>query len=439
MGNNMNKKLKIVFIGNNVTLIHGGIERLLCSLSNEMIGRGHDVTVFVRTDVDAAPVFPVDGKIKFVKFSDCGEQSDISRALDSIVSIAPDICVSLSSGASHLFWAAVLTPTGIPFIVSEHGDPKFIETDERIRSDRLSSMVVADCIHLLLKPYVNSLPEFMRKKVFIIPNPITPSSHIINLKEKIKEKKILLSIGRLEESTKQFSLAIKAFSLIEKNFSDWEYHIWGIGADKQILEETIRNLALEKRVFLKGLSTNVNQQYSEADIFCMPSKFEGCPVALGEALSYGVPAVGFVGCNGVSSLIQNDINGLLAPEMTAESFAESLSRLMGDADSRKRMGEAAIKSCEQFSPKIIFDKWENMLIETSEYKKSTQLTKLSTPEFKLMANLERIISSPNIYFRDEPSTIALMQKSRFWRLFMGIWRKVNKFNDLYCKFMKKRL
>src|SRR6185369_7277355 len=74
----------------------------------------------------------------------------------------------------------------------------------------------------------------------------------------------------------------------------------------------------------------------QADIFILPSIFEGTPLSLMEAMASALPVVTTDTC-GMRDVIQNGKNGLLVPMRSPESIAESVRRLVNDAGLRIKL------------------------------------------------------------------------------------------------------
>ena len=63
---------------------------------------------------------------------------------------------------------------------------------------------------------------------------------------------------------------------------------------------------------MEGAVTDVAAEYAAADLFCLPSRWEGFPNTVAEALAHGLPAVAYEGCAGTGDLVEPGENGLLA-------------------------------------------------------------------------------------------------------------------------------
>lgn len=131
------------------------------------------------------------------------------------------------------------------------------------------------------------------------------------------------------------------------------------------LKAQIAALGLDDRISLCGVTNDVKEKLLTASIFAFPSKFEGFPLALTEAMSYGLPSVGCKECPGVNTLIRDGENGFLC-DGTPESLAEALRKLMRDQDLRLRLGAQAKEDMKEFAPERVWDQWEDRLTELVE-------------------------------------------------------------------------
>lgn len=85
------------------------------------------------------------------------------------------------------------------------------------------------------------------------------------------------------------------------------------------------------------------QWLAASDVFAMTSLWEGLPRALVEALRTGLPAVCYA-TDGVTDVLRDGENGFLVPPGDADAFADRLSRVLGDAELRRKLGAAAAVS-----------------------------------------------------------------------------------------------
>ena len=98
------------------------------------------------------------------------------------------------------------------------------------------------------------------------------------------------------------------------------------------------------------------------DIFVFPSAYEGFGLTMAEAMSMGVPAIGYKNCVAVNEIIHDGENGFLADDVI-EPLAEKMRLLMEDSELRARMGQAARRSMKQYSADKIWGAWDDLLHE----------------------------------------------------------------------------
>jgi glycosyltransferase involved in cell wall biosynthesis len=99
---------------------------------------------------------------------------------------------------------------------------------------------------------------------------------------------IVIGVGRLTKQ-KRFDLLIKAFALIKRR--DAQLIILGDGADRGRLLKLIADLGLSDRVSLPGFVTDVAEQYRQADLFVLTSRYEGLPAVVLEAMAANCPVL----------------------------------------------------------------------------------------------------------------------------------------------------
>ena len=90
------------------------------------------------------------------------------------------------------------------------------------------------------------------------------------------------------------------------------------------------------RVKIMGIAHKPAEVYASAQIYCLPSDFEGFPNSVLEAMAAGLPVVGFASCRGLAGVVNNGETGLLSEEATPQSLAITLGRL----DGRRRLAES---------------------------------------------------------------------------------------------------
>ena len=273
--------------------------------------------------------------------------------------VRPDIIISFQPAASKMLLCDLALT--IPVISMSHGDPE--DYFHIYPKAEIPSLVKSAVCQVLLPSFAqhihNHLPQ---AKTVVIGNSIPQYKEQADLQTQKKQYTIVF-VGRLTKNHKRPHLLIEAFGKLAAKYPDWHLELWGDVDQRAYYEELkfmIKNKNLQDRVFLKGTSNEIPNVLQRCDIFAFPSAYEGFGLALGEAMSMGLPAVGYKHCSAVNELIQDNINGFLC-EDGAEDLAVNLDRLMGDRALRARMGQAARDSMKQYAPEAIWNAWEKLM------------------------------------------------------------------------------
>ncbi len=110
--------------------------------------------------------------------------------------------------------------------------------------------------------------------------------------EKIKEtkpknKKVFLFVGRIDESSKNFTRMINSFKLVYEQNKNVMLWIVGSGPDEKLLEKLVEDNNLEKAVKILGRKENPYPYIKKCDYVILTSNYEGFPVIYGEAITLG--------------------------------------------------------------------------------------------------------------------------------------------------------
>jgi len=299
----------VAFYVHGMMFSQGGIERLAGQLANYLVKNGWKVTIFCRTHSSKRPIYPLYESVKVEPVFDEKKLERSVKALNEALCHS-DIDVFVPMLSEWLFEPIIEATqnSGVAVIASEHNDPWKIQELWWEKEKRLSCFRKADRIHLLLDKYRESLPPELNEKVFVIPNGVSIPK---NCDEQARTK-LIVSVGRLAPQ-KRFDRLILAVAAVQDKMRKWGYRceIYGDGPLYEKLNNQITSNNVSDIVVLKGATPNIEAVYRKADFFVLPSDFEGLPITLLEALSFGLPSVAFAECNGPNEIIQNGVNGQL--------------------------------------------------------------------------------------------------------------------------------
>lgn len=137
-------------------------------------------------------------------------------------------------------------------------------------------------------------------------------------------------------------------------------NLWRREREKKFRKK-IKKYGLEDKIFLKGIEENIGSKYLESSIYIMTSRFEGMPMVLLEAQSYGLPIVSFDCPCGPKDIITNGKDGYIINFGNIEEMVNKILKLMENYDLRKNFSKNAIKNVDKYSKDKIIKKWENLL------------------------------------------------------------------------------
>lgn len=214
---------------------------------------------------------------------------------------------------------------------------------------------------LLLSPSLALIDELkernFKKTVHYLPNGLTiKKTNILigkkrqDLKRKYNLKqKVVLHFGRLSYE-KSVDVLIKSFHELAKKHRDISLLIVGDGPSKKNLVKLVKKLGMEKDVVFTGfiahetlLSSGI---LSIGDVFATASTMEVNPMAVLEAMAFGLPVVG-VKQAGLIELVSE--NGFLAKAGDIKELAHSMEKILFDPKLKNQMGEKSLQTAKKYS------------------------------------------------------------------------------------------
>lgn len=214
----------------------------------------------------------------------------------------------------------------------------------------------SDSLVLLSKEF---LKEY-KKNATVIANPIEIKN--INL---AKKQKTILFVGRISEYQKRISFILEIWKIIlnSKMHDDWNLKIVGEGEDLKSIKENAVGL---DRIYFEG-KQKVAPYFEEASIFFMTSSFEGLPMTLVEAQSFGCVPIVMDSFSALKDIITNYENGIISANNDTQAFAKNAMLLMENDELRSEIAINGIKSVEKFDIKKIALEWKKLfeLLEQS--------------------------------------------------------------------------
>jgi glycosyltransferase involved in cell wall biosynthesis len=182
-----------------------------------------------------------------------------------------------------------------------------------------------------------------RIEIPIIPNGVDSSRYMVESREWSPPR--LLSAGRIVYQ-KGLDLGLRALAGLRD--VSWEWRIAGDGPKMNDLKSMARDLGMAERVTFLGWQSprDLAQWYHRSNLFLFPSRHEGMPNAVLEAMASGLPVVA-TRIAGSEELVLDGETGLLADPEDVDSLRNGLRRLLVEDETRERMGRASRKRVEE--------------------------------------------------------------------------------------------
>ena len=319
--------------------------------------------------------------------------------------IRPDIIVSFIR-KNNLMALASSKGLKIPVVVSVRSDPAREFGSEGFRRLSFALFKRAAGIVVLTNEAKEYFPEKLQRKTVVMPNAIDRKfvdvlegkknwygigeDDLTDAKDEdivammyAKRRHEVITVGRIDDNKNQRML-VDAFVMIADKHPDWTLHIYGDGEGRMELVEYVIGLDkkqaedgnyrpgsrdengnyanISDRIIFHGVSDNVANVMAGRSIFVLPSKMEGMPNALIEAMVMGMACISTdCPCGGPAELIKDGVNGLLVQVTDVSTMADDLDNLMSDDELRMMLGTQASLLIDDVHPDKVCRKWRDYL------------------------------------------------------------------------------
>lgn len=362
----------------------GGTEKVLFTMANALVERGYIVTILALDNTLGQPFFDIDARVKFINAGVGYVEKKpclyrLKRALQGskerrhlydellfdppkaellgpiIESEKPDIIISYNVEATRIL--INILKVKCPVITMFHYDPDTILRDITFTTKEALEKSIS--IQVLLPSYVAATKKYIKHdNIICIPN-IVPQ---YNIPQNNERQNKIINVARIDGKQKRQHLLIEAFNRIKNDIPDsWIIEFWGETSYNSeyysYCQKLIKKYSLENRIKFCGSTNNVIEVLLKAKIFVFPSAFEGFSLAMTEAMSAGLPVIGYKSCPAVNEIVIDKQNGLLCDDGEI-SLSEAMLCLIKKPDLLYKMGEHAKSSVVRYAPEIVWDMWE---------------------------------------------------------------------------------
>lgn len=352
------------------SLLAGGAERMICELANAFAEHGH-VSGLLTLSEPGDDHYRLDERVTRIKldliWDSCSRWQSLVSNLrrnrmirEAVRRFEPDVVVSFIE-QTNIRMLAALVGTGIPLIVSERIDPRHYRVGRGWELLRRGLYPLAKRVVVQTKSvaeWANDLvPE---RRVCVIPNFVREQAKPADTLQ--GRGSDILAVGRLD-TQKGFDLLLRAFAASRLAERGRRLTILGEGPERETLAELARQLGVEYAVSMPGVVKDPENWMARSALFVLPSRYEGFPNALLEAMTMGCAVIASDCDSGPGEIIQDGENGVLVPVEDIEALTGQLIRLMEDLGLRTKLSNAASSVCERFEKQAILRQWRDLIEE----------------------------------------------------------------------------
>ncbi|GAA4608730.1 hypothetical protein GCM10023195_34510 [Actinoallomurus liliacearum] len=358
--------MRDVFIVSNSVDELGGLTRWVHHIAHLFAERGHNVhlvgVTHAKERYDYADDFPVTvlhdthpparSKSRLGELRRRSVQRKGAEKLSALFRTARPGGIVIAAQVWAMEWVCLADTAGMPVIGMSH--ESYAATQESSRFPRVQRYFSqADRLLVLTTEDADAWARKGMSNIDVMPNPL----HVTPTAFPDLTVPVVVALGRLSYE-KGHDMLLESWARVADKNPSWQLRVYGAGP----MDETLRRQAGELgiTVDLAGMTNDVQGALTNASIYALPSRSEGFPMGILEAMAYGLPIVAFDSAPGIRELITHEVDGILVTPGNVIEFAEAIERLMNDPGLRTKLGEAGRRSVQRFSAQVVVDRWERM-------------------------------------------------------------------------------
>ena len=355
--------MKLIVIGPSLSM--GGVERATSNTLNGLVENFKTDKLVFLSIFKREIFFKIDDKIKVIE----PENININNInlLQTIFYIRKNCLIQQRNNEKckvlvfGKFYGAIVSLalifTGIPIFVSDRQSPlykwrlktKFFNKIAYALNSPRGVIAQTEIAATYQRKY------FKKTEVIVIPNSVRE----VQLFPEIKREKVILAVGRLNDYLKGFDLLIESFAKLKNQ--DWELHIAGGDEEGEALKEQAERLGVINRIKFLGKVKEIDKCYAYAGMFVIPSRSEGFPNALAEAMTAGCCCIAFDFVAGPADIIKDKENGFLVKSGDVSLLTQTIDNLICDNQLRLNLSNNAIYLKDFLNKKIVVNEILNFI------------------------------------------------------------------------------
>lgn len=348
-------------------LMAGGAERVISILSHPFAEHYDKVTILEW--IEAKQFYKTAPNVEIVCIEkECESKSLLRKMMwlrDFVKKEKPDLILSfLYPWSLRLISSLLFTKSKI--VVAERQDPRMVRGGLFTKFFRDLLYIKARGILVQTNENIQYYPYWLRKKTSAIYNPIMMDKEMVGSAIRAKKENTICSVGRLSPEKNQI-LLIEAFAILHREHPEYRLLLYGDGITKPFIEKKVQELELEESVLLLGNVKDVFTKIQSSKLFVLPSKYEGMPNALMEAMCLGLPCIS-TKVSGSTELIMDGVNGLLVDVDNTRQMADAMERIISDITLSDNLSRQASNLYEITKIEVISKQWVDYIDAKMELK-----------------------------------------------------------------------
>ena len=346
----------------------GGAERHVAILARLLRHRGHEVSIACASGGTLAADLPASG----VSVHALGE-GRIKRRADAsyrtwlrrlVVRLAPDI-VHAHMHASAVATAAAIEDLSVPLVITEHSEATWRDAgawNDIARACRRAQAVIG-----VSQRIADQLLERTRlepERVHVIHNsvPLPQQWRRIMMRRHFRTRNVVGVVARLLPE-KGVDVFLHAAARVVEELPDSCFAIVGDGPERRRLEEVADELGIRARVGFLGERCDAALIMRRFDVLCVPSRSEGTPLVVLEAMASGTPMVATC-AGGIPEQLRDGHEALLVVPGDSDALAAATVRLLRHRLLAMRLSRAARRRAQRlFGPERMITSLERVYAE----------------------------------------------------------------------------
>ena len=326
----------------------GGAETMCAGLCRQLRAMGHTVTA-VSLSGDKTSLTRLleesDVPVRYLNKSLGMDLGCVGRLKKVIVETNPQV---IHTHLHALKYAALAFPK-VPIVHTVHNqaDKEAVFLDQQIAKRLFQSRkAVPVALTKEIRQSIARLYRLEEAEIPLVTNGIDLSRCQAKSEYTLHYPIEIVHVGRFFPQ-KNHSCILSALALLKKRGISVRLHCCGDGPLLEETKERSKALGLENQIVFEGIVEDVYPKLSQADLFILPSSWEGMPMSIIEAMGSGLPVVASrVG--GIPDMVADGESGLLI-DPTPMALADAIERLVKDEALRQRLGTQAMETAQRFS------------------------------------------------------------------------------------------